>query len=76
MSGYRFIEYEAGENGITTITLNRPERMNAFNRVMSGELVLAIDRFAHDEDGKTLILTGAGRAFSTGEDLRNINLDA
>lgn len=73
---YEHILYSAAEDGITTITLNRPERMNAFNRKMSGELVLALDRFAHADDAKVLVLTGAGRAFSTGEDLRNINLAA
>lgn len=76
MREYKYILYETGDSGITTITLNRPESMNAFNRQMSGELVLALDRFAHDNDGKVLVLTGAGRAFSAGEDLRNINLDA
>lgn len=73
---YAHLLYETDGDGITTITLNRPERMNAFNRKMSGELVLALDRFAHGDDEKVLVLTGAGRAFSTGEDLRNINLGA
>ena len=73
---YAHILYETDDKGVATITLNRPERMNAFNRKMSGELILALDRFAHDEAGSALVLTGAGRAFSTGEDLSNINLDA
>ena len=72
---YEFVTYETGSDGVATITLNRPP-VNAFNRQMSGELVLALDRFAHAEDERVLILTGAGRVFSTGEDLKNINLVA
>ncbi|MBI3420493.1 MAG: enoyl-CoA hydratase/isomerase family protein [Candidatus Sungbacteria bacterium] len=73
---YTHILYETTDDGITTITLNRPEVRNAFNDKMRTELVLALYRFAHAEDEKVLILTGAGRAFSTGEDLRNIDLGA
>jgi len=73
---YEFIKYEVDGNGIATITLNRPEKMNAFNRKMSGELIFALDRFDRGEEERVLVITGAGRAFSTGEDLANINLDA
>jgi 2-(1,2-epoxy-1,2-dihydrophenyl)acetyl-CoA isomerase len=75
MGKYRHILYETGDDGITKITLNRPP-VNAFNRVMSQELVLALDRFACARDERALVLTGAGKAFSTGEDLASINLDA
>jgi 2-(1,2-epoxy-1,2-dihydrophenyl)acetyl-CoA isomerase len=75
MADYEFIKYETDGNGITTITLNRPP-VNAFNRAMSRDLVFALDRFAHAQDERALLLTGAGRWFSTGEDLKNICLDA
>ncbi len=74
--GYKYILYETDGDRITTVTFNRPERMNVFNREMCAELTLALVRFAHADEEKVLILTGAGRAFSTGEDLSNINLDA
>lgn len=73
---YKCIRHEVDDKGIATITLNRPEIGNAFNRQMSGELVLALDRFAHGDDEKVLVLTGAGSKFSVGEDLGNINLVA
>lgn len=75
MGEYKYILYEVGDDGIDTITLNRPP-VNAFNREMSGELIMALDRFSRADDERVLILTGAGRVFSTGEDLSNINLDA
>ncbi len=52
--------------GVTTITLNRPEVMNALNRVMRVELTAAL-REAHS--GRVVVLTGAGRAFCSGQDL-------
>ena len=70
----KYIKYETDSNGITTVTLSRPP-VNAFNREMSHELILALDSFAAREGEKILILTGEGKAFSTGEDLRNIDLD-
>jgi enoyl-CoA hydratase/carnithine racemase len=59
------------ENGrIWVITLNRPERLNAFNGVLRKALHETYWEFAHDEDAWAAILTGAGRAFGTGQDLR------
>src|SRR3954470_17688366 len=55
--------------GVTTLTLNRPAVLNAFNRAVSGELVEALNRIRGDDSVRAVILTGAGRAFCAGQDL-------
>ncbi|KAA9166399.1 enoyl-CoA hydratase [Amycolatopsis acidicola] len=62
------ITYEVTE-GVATITLNRPKRLNAFTAVMAGELVEAFDRADADDDVRVVIVTGAGRGFCAGADL-------
>jgi enoyl-CoA hydratase/carnithine racemase len=56
-------------DGVTTITLNRPDKMNAITPTMLDELNKALDTVAADSDVGVVILTGAGRAFSAGVDL-------
>jgi enoyl-CoA hydratase/carnithine racemase len=65
---YAEIEYHA-EDGIATITLNRPHRLNAFTYVMRAELIDAFDRADADDDVRAVVVTGAGRAFCAGADL-------
>lgn len=55
--------------GIATITLNRPERMNAFTGTMGQELMAAFDQTDADDAVRAVIVTGAGRAFCAGADL-------
>jgi 2-(1,2-epoxy-1,2-dihydrophenyl)acetyl-CoA isomerase len=55
--------------GMATITLNRPDKLNAINEVMQAELAGALDRLEADATIRALLLTGAGRAFSAGQDL-------
>jgi enoyl-CoA hydratase/carnithine racemase len=55
---------------VTLITLNRPERMNAMNRALRIELATAFCQFRDDHDARVAVLTGAGRAFCAGIDLR------
>jgi enoyl-CoA hydratase/carnithine racemase len=55
---------------IVTITLNRPEALNAINRQLRQELGEAITRFDQDPDARVAIVTGAGRAFCAGRDLK------
>lgn len=57
-------------DGIATITLNRPEKMNAYTRHMQGEIVSAMDDIDADDDVRAVIFTGSGdRAFCAGADL-------
>jgi enoyl-CoA hydratase/carnithine racemase len=57
------------EDGIATITLNRPDRMNAFTAQMMLDMIAAFDATDADDDVKVVIVTGAGRAFCAGADL-------
>ncbi|WP_018331434.1 enoyl-CoA hydratase-related protein [Actinomycetospora chiangmaiensis] len=56
-------------DGMATITLDRPDRMNAFTPTMATEIVAAFDRTDADDDVRVVVLTGAGRAFCAGADL-------
>jgi len=56
-------------DGIATITLDRPEQLNAFTGTMMNELIDAFDRTDADDDVKAVIVTGRGRAFCAGADL-------
>ena len=57
------------DHGIATLTLNRPEVMNAFTNVMVREMVAAFDITDADDTVRSVIVTGAGRAFCAGADL-------
>ncbi len=67
--GYSQIDLQVSEK-IATITLNRPEKLNAYTRTMMDEMVDAMDRIDADDDIRAVIFTGAGdRAFCAGADL-------
>lgn len=65
---YQEIRYELAER-VATITLHRPERLNAFTHVMRDELVEAFSQADADDEVRVVIVTGAGRAFCAGADL-------
>jgi 2-(1,2-epoxy-1,2-dihydrophenyl)acetyl-CoA isomerase len=56
-------------DGVATLTLNRPDVLNSFNRSMARELREAFERVAADDALRAVVLTGAGRAFCAGQDL-------
>src|SRR5579872_5778800 len=56
-------------DGVATLTLNRPEVLNAFNRDMTHRLREYVDQVAADSSLRAILLTGSGRAFSSGQDL-------
>ena len=66
--GYEQIDYDV-EDRILTLTLKRPEKLNAYTPAMQRELLDAIDRADRDDDVRVVIVTGAGRAFCAGADL-------
>jgi enoyl-CoA hydratase/carnithine racemase len=57
------------KDGIRTITLNRPEKLNAFTGTMMSELIDAFEKASADDDVRVVVVTGAGRAFCAGADL-------
>ena len=65
---FEHIRYDVADR-IATITLNRPDRMNAFTNRMTAELIEAFDRSDADDEVRAVIVTGAGRAFCAGADL-------
>ena len=65
---YTQIIYEVADN-IATITLNRPDKLNAFTGTMMYEIMDAFDQVDADDDVRAVIVTGAGRGFCAGADL-------
>ena|SRR5579871_3100752 len=65
---YETITCDVSDN-VLTITLNRPDKLNAFNAAMQRELIEAFDAADNDDEIRAIIVTGAGRAFCAGADL-------
>jgi 2-(1,2-epoxy-1,2-dihydrophenyl)acetyl-CoA isomerase len=59
----------ARSGGVTRLTLNRPEKLNAFTKAMIAQLRAGLDAAGADRECRVIVLTGAGRAFSAGQDL-------
>jgi 2-(1,2-epoxy-1,2-dihydrophenyl)acetyl-CoA isomerase len=66
---YNTIIYEK-ENGVGTLTLNRPQSLNAFVPEMNREVLEALKDAERDKEVRSLVITGAGRAFCAGQDLK------
>jgi len=71
MSDYREIRYEVDEQ-IATITFNRPERRNPISVDMLGEVMDAVRVAQQDDAVRVLVMTGAGRAFCSGGDVKSM----
>ncbi len=68
---YQTILYQV-ENNACTITLNRPDRFNAFNEELSREFMDALKFAEKDKAVRVIVITGAGKAFCSGQDLKDI----
>jgi enoyl-CoA hydratase/carnithine racemase len=68
MTGYTTVDYTVAD-GILTLTLDRPDQLNAFTVTMADELEHAFDRAGSDDDVRAVVVTGRGRAFCAGMDL-------
>ena len=66
---YSTILYDTADR-VATITLNRPDRLNAINDRMPSEIRMAVEEANRDDDVHVIVLTGAGRAFCSGYDLK------
>ncbi len=62
------------DSGVLTVTLNRPDKLNAFNPEMHQALRAAIQRASDEDAVRVVVLTGAGRAFCSGQDLSERNV--
>src|ERR1700684_4172459 len=63
---------EATENGITTLTLNRPERLNALSPAMTAGLTEALERLSTDASVGAIVIAGAGRGWCAGGDVKTM----
>ena len=70
--GYEQILYGV-EAGVATVTLNRPDKLNAWTTVMEQEVRAAMHAAAADDAGRAIVLTGAGRGFCAGADMGRLN---
>jgi len=63
---------ETSQNGITTLTLNRPERLNALSPAMTAGLKEALERLSTDRECGAIVITGAGRGWCAGGDVKTM----
>jgi enoyl-CoA hydratase len=70
MDKYEFLLFECDDVGVATVTLNRPERLNALSWGMMGELQTCLKACEKDPEVRVIVLRGAGRCFSSGYDFQ------
>jgi len=71
MATYEFIQIER-QGAVAVMTLNRPESLNSWNAKMRGEMKSAVNELVEDDELRVLVITGTGRGFSAGEDVRGM----
>ena len=69
---YETIQYTV-QNGVATLELSRPDKLNAFNSQMIHEIKAAVKEASKDEQVRCIVFTGAGRAFCSGQDLAEVD---
>ena len=67
---FQSIQSETREHGVQLLTLDDPSTLNSLGEPLTSELLSEIDRFAADPELRCLVLTGAGRSFSSGANVR------
>ena len=74
MSEYNTVNYDAA-GAVAIVTIARPDAMNSFNTELRKELAAALKQAADDSDIRAVVLTGEGRSFCAGADLKEVNED-
>lgn len=69
---YQFIRVEQDEQGIVLLTIDDPEAKNAVNWAMNQEIIAEVDRVDADPEARALIVTGSGRIFCSGGNIRRM----
>ena len=72
MKDESLVLYEVDPRGVVTLTLNRPQAFNALSEAMLDALQAALDRVAADDAARVVVITGAGKAFCAGHDLKEM----
>jgi enoyl-CoA hydratase/carnithine racemase len=72
---YSKIRWELADTGIATLTLDRPEKLNAFDKDMLGEIRDAIWKASFDDAVRVVVITGAGRGFCSGRDIAGLRME-
>lgn len=70
------ITVDKRDNGVALVTLNRPEAMNALSKALRAEIAVTFQALNEDKDIRAIVLTGAGKAFTAGLDLKELGSDA
>jgi 2-(1,2-epoxy-1,2-dihydrophenyl)acetyl-CoA isomerase len=69
---FEFLKIDTDDAGIATMTLNRPDKLNAYNQQLEQEMCLATEQIGADTSVRALVVTGEGRAFSAGGDVSDM----
>lgn len=69
MSDFETVQYRQ-DDAVAIVTINRPEAMNSFDEALRRDLAAALQRAAADDSVRAVVLTGNGRSFSAGADLK------
>ncbi len=72
--GFECINLSVDSDGVALLELNRPDRLNSFNRQMIAEWTQALNQIADDSHARVMVLTGAGRAFCAGGDAADMTV--
>ena len=73
-TGPHGVSIDTDERGVARLTLDRPERHNAFDGTLIGAIHAAVDRLTHDPAVRAIVVTGAGKSFCAGADLGHMQV--